>query len=136
MFLPPNEAMTSFSQSPLPLAASRQRNTIVEEYTKMRPLLTAGVERGPSPPWLSGVPLSAPPWYLAVPVGVAHNSLPVAASRATQTSAEALSMLRVTTVKTFPSPSTNELSPAGVETRHRHTGVPSGQPTRIIDRKS
>ena len=92
----------------------------------------AGVERGPSPPLLSGVPLSAPPWYLAIPVGVAQSSLPVAASSARQTSAGPLSVLRATTVKTLPSPATNELSPAGVGTRHKHLGAAPGQSVWIV----
>jgi hypothetical protein len=90
----------------------------------------AGVERGPSPPLLSGAPLSPPPGYLAVPVGVAQSSLPVAASSATQTSANRPSALRATTVKTFPLPTTNELSPAVVGTRHRHLGPSFGQSVR------
>src|ERR1035441_9586521 len=91
----------------------------------------AGGERGPSPPLLSGVPLSPPPSYFSVPVGVAQSSLPVAASSATQTSAGPPSVLRVTIVRTLPSPTTNELSPSEVGTRHTHRGPPFGHSVRM-----
>src|SRR5262249_22361266 len=72
----------------------------------------AGVDRGPSPPLFSAVPLSPPPSYLATPRGVAQSSLPVLASNATQTSCGAPSTERATNVQASPEPTAKELNPS------------------------
>src|SRR5438093_10570806 len=88
--------------------------------------LTAGVERGPSPPSLPSAPRSPPPGYLATPVGAAQSSLPVSASSATQSASGAPLTMRGTTVKAFPPPTANELNPPGVGTLQSRRGPPAG----------
>src|SRR5439155_27025470 len=91
-----------------------------------------GVERGPSPPLLSLVPLSPPPSYLATPSGTAQTSLPVSASNATHTSRSTPSLARRTRVNALPLLAVIELKPSFSGTFQSWCGPSFGQARRIF----
>src|SRR5437870_5433193 len=90
-----------------------------------------GVERGPSPPLLSLVPLLPPLSYFATARSVAQSSLPVLASRATQTSRSAPSMVRLTSVNALPLLTVMELKPPVRGVLQRRRGPSGGQTAAI-----
>src|SRR4051812_48008462 len=92
-----------------------------------------GVERGPSPPLLSGAPESPPPLKLAKLSGASHFSLPVAASRATSVSWLAPSISLSARVKALPPPTTKEEKPPWLGAFQTIFGeLVHGLPTRSV----
>src|SRR5205085_12352616 len=95
--------------------------------------MMAGVERGPSPPLLSGAPDSPPPLKAAKFSGAAHFSLPLAASSAISVSCEAPSISLSASVKALPPPTTNDENPPSLGDFQTIFGAaPQGLPTRSV----